>query len=184
MEEARNLLKNRRDPCDALASVSVTHNKFWGSRMGDSSKEQRRRLAIRALLEDLPSEYADRHADLTAISHIFHEELARSLQPGLAEDAQRLQTMNFNQRRKWVSDHNEDLRKLHLAFSCPRTKRPAILVVDAKDSEHEHLRYRFQIYDSGRAVKTFTSTSLPAIDIMEDDARIESFAHISRGGGR
>ena len=152
--------------------------------MEEDGDERHQRAAVRTLLGDLPDGYVERYAKLKAVGRVFHDELAAALQPAVAADAQRLPGLDLAQRRGWASDRNEELRALHLAFRCPRTGRPAALIVDTKDADPSHMRYRFQVYEGSRAVKTLTSTSLPQLEIVQDDLRVESLAHLGRRGGR
>jgi hypothetical protein len=133
--------------------------------------EARTRKVIRELLEDLPDTYAARHGSLRQLSRIFHEEVGRRLLPMLISSAAELTDMNLDGRRAWASARNQDLKLLHLAFRCPRTGRPAALIADSKTSKHDYLRYRLQIYQGGRQIRTYTSCKLPPLDLVEDDLR-------------
>jgi len=144
--------------------------------MAEEQDDQWRRK-IRSMLQDMPAAYPSRYAAVSKISHIVHEEIARGLGSSLLEHLKKNESSDLTARRDLMTAVNEDLRSLHLAIRCPRTQRPAILIADSKDAEHKILRYRLQVYDNVHgAVKTWTSSQLPPLELMEAQHRIENLS--------
>lgn len=152
--------------------------------MGDNQEEQRRKHIV-ALLQGLPTDYAARYAEITKISHLFHEAIAHSLEPALAKFADSNESDDLESRRRLVTTINEDLRKLHLAIRCPKTHRPAILIADSKDDHHKILRYRLQVHDDADGtVKTWTSREFPPLELMESQHRVENLSRLFRDASK
>ena len=148
------------------------------------SKEEVLRTALQSVLAGLPEDYPSRYAELVKMSHVFHQEIAKSLEPAIAVQAKAAEVPDLAERRSQVTRLNEDLRRLHLALRCPKTQRPAILIADIRtnrEGETEGLRFRLQVHgEAGKTFKSFSSNGLPPLDLMEDAVRIETFSRSLR----
>lgn len=136
---------------------------------------------IEDLFSELPSNFTERKDALLGIRDAVRVAMAHALQHSLNEYLMRQPQNTLDERRELVSEVNSMLRNLSLAFKCPRTGRPAILVVDTGDARHQDAgRFRFQVTDdNGKLRRTLTSNDLPLpVELMPAAQRLES---LSRG---
>ena len=122
-----------------------------------------------------------RLAGLKKLRQAFHAELANVAGPALNALLRDKEGDDVDSRRRASSWANEQLKDLGLAFRCPRTGEPSILVVDQRDAKDAHGRFRLEHREvTGRNVRTLTTTDLPVFDLMEDRSRRESLARKHR----
>lgn len=135
-----------------------------------------------ALIAELFSETSDDFAAQQAHSHCVRQALftamGEALQRSLNEHLSRQPQSSMDDRRALAAEVNRCLRSLSLAIKCPRTGRPAILVVDTADGDHADVsRFRLQITDDlGKRRRTLTDINLPLpLSLMPASERIEGF---------
>jgi hypothetical protein len=135
----------------------------------DSPEESKWRNTFRTLMDETPTSYPSRYQQLAAMSDVFHEELARqvgnSLNPFLASQPEPM----LNQ--AMADQVGRQLSQIHLAPRCPRSGRPARLVIDSIDSPGcKHRKFGLVVTDeNGQSFRTFSQRKLPELDLMQDD---------------
>ena len=133
------------------------------------------------LLDRLPTDYTAAYPQLLELRSIFHHELASCMQARLNEHLTKLELDSYQQKQGIATWVNQQLREVGLAIRDPKTGRPATLVADTRDANDELGRFRFDVRDDdGRTRRTFTSNTLPLLELMEDEVRREAFAKQQR----
>jgi hypothetical protein len=129
------------------------------------------RNTVREALADVPSEYADGKKALQMISRVFHEELAKAWQPVLSHhfDVCRLDSdLALQQFQRQIL---QDLQDLHLAFQCPKTKRPAILTLAGRPADKPVGRFRLQTREGEGRPKVTTAIDVDSDFLLMEDIR-------------
>lgn len=118
----------------------------------------------------------------------FYEELARVAAPAFNAALTERNADNLETQRDLCAWANQTLAELGLAVRCPKTGKPALLLVDVRSAADEVGRYRLEVRDDhGRPQRTLCSTTLPVFELTEHRDRIESLvdrARRQREGGR
>ena len=149
----------------------------------DDELEQQRRATIRSLFLSLPQSFDACHAELKTLSGIFHDEMARALEPRLNAEMDRRPHEELVEQRELAGWVNYVLRSLRLAIRCPRTGKPATMLVDYRDNDYDLGRFRLEVRDDrGQSVKTVTSHELPVLQLREDRPRQQGSGRF--GGGK
>lgn len=153
-----------------------------GENSGPGDEATRWRATIRGLIAALPEDFPSRQASMRALHTILHEELAVGLQASLDRHFKDEVPDGLDERRDFATSLNELLRAVGLAFECPRTRKPAILVVDFKDRKHrKQTRFRLMIREGkGGRTYTFSSVAVPSLTLMADNSRVEALARSFR----
>jgi hypothetical protein len=153
-----------------------------GAGMGDSSDESWRR-ALRKRLQSLPIDFVEAAKTASAIRECFHEELASVLGPRLNECLRNLPQDTHREKQGVASFCNSSVHGIGLRVKCPRTNRPALLVVDIRSGQDDTSRFRIEVRDDkGRKMRTYTSTELPELELMGDPPRRESLSRWTGDG--
>jgi hypothetical protein len=143
----------------------------------DQSKQLEWIEQTRAFLESLPTDYASSYPAITALRHAFHAELAKSLESRFNEKINSMRQDTYEEKHALATWANRELRLLGLAIKCPKTARPAILVVDNQDAYHAKTRFRLQVRDEkGHPSKINIPHRTFSFDLMEDNPREEGLA--------
>lgn len=151
--------------------------------MADASLTPHQQSLINALLADAPADFVGRHAHFLKVKQALLEIMGSVLQTSLNEHFTRLPQSTLAERRELAAELNRCLKSLSLAIRCPRTDKPAILVVDTADREHSDIsRFRLQITDDhGRQQRPVTWSELPAsLELMPAPIRIEPLSRERR----
>ena len=136
-------------------------------------------------------DYTAKLAALRTLRTAFHEELAAAFDPVLNQYVRSEPQHTAEDCSDLASLINEHARLLGLSLRCPRSGRPATLVVDreGKGSDPDLPRWRLQITDDrGRRQRHLNSRSLPDLELMPAPPRIEGQSRVERlrkhDGGR
>lgn len=151
----------------------------------DSSRKEQSdwRASLRDSLRSAPSDYEGRRAVLSDVSHAVRGEVAEALQATLNAHLRTMAHETYQEKQAIATWVNRELHELGLTIRCPRTGRPSILVADVRGPDDQQGRFRIEARDeNGRTARTFCSTRLPDIELMEEPPRRENFA--SRPGSR
>lgn len=142
--------------------------------------------AIQSLFTDLPSDLHDRAVTIARIRDAFHSQVAISMQDTLNQYITEQPQETFEDKDHVAVLVNSTLRSVGLTIECPKTGRPALLVVDTQDEKHPDVsRYRFKVWDErGRATRTLnTRNQLPELTLMPEQPRKEFWAKRRRDSG-
>ncbi len=147
---------------------------------GDASEEDQTdwRDRLRRTLRAAPSDYAGRRAALLDASHFVRAEIAAALEPALNAHLRTLPHDAYEEKRALATWVNRELHEIGLTIRCPKTGRPSILVADVRaGGDDEKGRFRIEARDeNGKTARTFCSTRLPDLELMEEPPRRENFA--------
>ena len=161
----------------------LIHNRTWITGRvrpevsSESNKEKRWTKEIGKLFASLPKDYPQARKAVGELSHSFHRGLADAIGPGFNAHLQTMPHDTYEEKQAISSWCNHELRNLRLAIRCPRTHRPAILLADLRGHDDGASRFRLEIRDErGRKIRTYSSSELPAVDLMEDPPRREGLS--------
>lgn len=178
----RDLLARRlgiKDHATEIRSIKELVDRML--REGAEESAERRRTMVRAALAHAPDDYAACQKLVADLSHVFRREIAEVLGPRLNDVIKAMPQETYVEKQALASWVNNELRQLGLAIRDEKTRRPAILVADVKGGVESPSRFRFEVReDNGTKTRTFTSRTLPTLELMEDKVRSESFARQSR----
>ena len=146
---------------------------------GEDQTDWRDRL--RQKLSSAPTDYAGRRAALSDVSHSVRRQIAEALQPVLNAHVRTLPHETYEEKRMVASWVNRELHELGLTIRCPKTGTPSILVADLRSGDEDSKgRFRIEARDeTGRTTRTYCSTRLPDLELMEEPPRRENFARQS-----
>ena len=101
----------------------------------DTAQETRWRNACRNLLKISARDYAGEYQQYQTVREIFYQELSTAFARSLRRRLDHLSQETFENKTAVASYVNDQLRGLGLAMAilCPRTDRPARLVVDREN---------------------------------------------------
>lgn len=140
------------------------------------------RESLRRLLASLSDDYDIARDETSKLSRAFHAELATAFASRLNARLQELPRANVDECRKVANFCNTELRRLHLCIRCPKTSAGAILVVDDHGRGRNAPRFRIQARGSrGHVTRSYTSLTIPALDVMEDCHDVSVAERQSRG---
>jgi len=139
--------------------------------MGFSDELLQLRRVLRALIDQLPQDYAARYEALARVQACCREACARGLEPSINERmagsaataGEAVDGMRAIAR--WI---NHDAAELGLAIRCPQSSRAATLAADtARTSRGSAGRFRLQVHDDeGGRHWTLYSAQPPKIQLM------------------
>jgi hypothetical protein len=120
-------------------------------------------------------------------NHDFRREMAASLAPVLNAHIQAMPHDTYEEKKtisRWV---NDELRRFDLAIKCPKTGNPSTLLAGPfRDAEVGRFIIEHKTAE-GKRVRSFTSTHLPILELMEANPRREVFVEwrdkVGRKGG-
>ncbi len=137
---------------------------------------------LRQFLRASSSKYADRRAVLLQIRHTIQSDIAEALQPAMNEHLRSAPHETYEEKQALATWVNRELHEIGLTIRCPKTGWPSILVADVRGSGHDAQgRFRIEARDEqGKTMRTYSSTRLPELDLMEEPPRRENFASRSR----
>tara|TARA_R110002111_G_scaffold75317_3_gene119565 strand:+ start:571 stop:1047 length:477 start_codon:yes stop_codon:yes gene_type:complete len=145
--------------------------------MTDTDEPTRWRQAVAEHMASVPGPPEEQLAEFKKMRQAFHAELAKAASPVMASLIASKDDETLSTRRSICSWANGELRSLGLAARCPKSNQASILVADPRDREDERGRFRLEHQtEKGRSTKTFSSVHAPALELMEDTPRRESFA--------
>lgn len=143
----------------------------------DKTIEELFRAEFRRLLGRLAPDYDRRYAQLTALRHVAHEEIAQALQPVFDQRLHEMPQSDLESKRQLCSWANDQLKTLGLAVRCEKTGRPGILVANPYRVGDQGGRYRLELRDEGgRMSRSYSGNNLPPLRLMEHSIRREPFA--------
>jgi hypothetical protein len=144
--------------------------------------EPQRQAALKSLFANLPETYADRYVALQNIRHAFHREMAVVLETALNAHVANKPQDTPQERKELTGWINQELRDVGLCVQCPKTKKPASLIVDRQYADDPEItRFRFAIRsETGKSCHTGARRDLPYLQLMEHPPRIEPFAKFYR----
>jgi hypothetical protein len=129
----------------------------------------------------LPPEFGKRYEAIKEKSRRFAQEKASRIQYDLNLEVQSMPQETYTDKQALAAWINEHLHGIGLALKCPKTGRPAIIVADVKDKKSDISRFRFEITDErGRKRRTFTSRTLPQLELIEAEPRREPLRERAR----
>src|SRR5665213_3834754 len=141
----------------------------------DGMSEWRERTHL--VMEALPDDCVACHARIEELSAAFRWEIAEAMQRRLNAHLKTLPHETFEERKLIASFVNMELRELGLTIRCPKTGKPAILIADVKDAEHDKGRFRLQVCDEkGKNKRTVTCYGMIELELMPDAPRKEGMA--------
>ena len=147
-------------------------------RMSDAALSPRQQALIAELFSEPSDDFATQQTHSLHVRQALFTAMGEALQSSLNDHLSRQPQSGIDDRRALAAEVNRCLRSLSLAVKCPRTGRPAILVVDTVDGDHPDVsRFRLQITDDqGRRRRTLTSLELPLpLSLMPALERVEPF---------
>lgn len=150
---------------------------------GDQHKRQEEWVnGLRKVLREMPDDYCLAGDIAEQLRHLFHAELAEAIQPRLNAHLKQMPQSTLPERQAlatWLHGQLHD--RLGLAVRCPRTSHPALLITDRVYADKDYLRWRLHVTDpAGGSTKTYLSSKLPELDLMENPPRKETFSKGSR----
>lgn len=137
--------------------------------MADTNDTEKLRSQFQAILNTDPkASYKDVYQHIARAKTLFHEEMAKALQPMLNAEVSRKPINEFDDKRTiagWIMDQ---LRPLHLAVRCPKTGEPSAIIADIGRAEYDLGRFRFEVTDDRRGrIHTYSATDLPTLTLCE-----------------
>ncbi len=139
----------------------------------ENPEDTKRPELLAALLATVPKDavYVELTQDLEGLNHDFRREIAARLEPAMNAHVSAMPHDTYDEKKslaKWV---NEELRKYGLAVKCPKTGNPGLLVASPGDNP-ETGRFQIDILTpDGKRKRTFSSVSLPTLELTEASAR-------------
>lgn len=156
------------DPASGKAQV-VDQPESQGQELRDKV-----RAALRKLLPAKQQPPEARMAALGALQSALVNELATDLQEPLQSMIEQMPADTRAEKQAICTFVNGTLRRLGMAIRCPKTGRPALLVADQKQADSDISRFRLEIRDeAGKKTRTFSSTTLPTLELRQDEPRSE-----------
>lgn len=138
-----------------------------------STDEQFQSL-LQMISRESPAGFAAKAERFIEVGHAFRKTVASLLQGPLNDHLQTLPQETPHEKQAIAVWVNAQMRALGLAIRCPKTGRPSVLISDIKESGSEIGRFRFENRDEqGAKVRSWTSTTLPELELMEDLPRRE-----------
>lgn len=102
----------------------------------------------------------------STISRIFHEELARCLQPVVNCELQRLPTQGIEDQKSFVENLEFWLKTMHIDMCSPETLNPMTLSVVSRARASDRAVYRLQSQFPGRPRGSWTSDQPPVVELL------------------
>jgi hypothetical protein len=138
---------------------------------------------IRALLErSRPGTYEVIRADLLTLADLTRLELAHRLQPLLQRKLEELPHATYEDKKALVRWANAELRRFGLAFKCPKTGRPGLLLGNPSRVP-EVGRFQLEVAGpDGRPLRTVSSAELPRFELTLAELAWPRSHEVDRGG--
>lgn len=158
---------------DERRKINELVNVMFADRTGANEIELRQTL-LRESLAATPNDYSECYKIVSHLLHTFRSDVAALLGPRLNEALKGKPQDTYDEKQALASWVNNELRQLGLAIRDPNSGKPAILVADVKGGVDSPSRFRFEIRgEDGTRKRTFSSRSLPELELMEDELRRE-----------
>ena len=180
-----------------LASTPVfVHSRGGGTRWAmaedkGEDKSRKRREHIRSLFTNLPDGYGLQVEELRQLRNLFHEEMAKSLQPGLDQFLAKAkgQAVTPGQRDAFAEHLTHDLQMLGLAVKSPSSPEDSRLsVVEVTKRGAPFVRYRLESLTKGPRQSDPTFDEVPPLQLTHLRARPTTLRLVlnasEKGGGR
>lgn len=135
----------------------------------DSPEESKWRNTFRSLMDDTPTSYQSRYEQFVLMGDVFFEELGLRLERPLNQYLASQPEPMLNQ--AMADQLGRQLAQIHLAPRCPRSGRPAKLVIDSTSSPDSN-SHKFGLVvtdENGQSFRTFSQRKLPEFQLMQDD---------------
>jgi hypothetical protein len=153
--------------------------------MTDASLTPRQAGLIDELFVGLSGTFEEQRRQCLVIKDAALSAMAKSLEQSMNEYLAQARQFTLDERRELAAELNRCLSECSLAIRCPRTGRPAILVVDTLSADQPDVsRFRLQVRTVGgsRRTATWPTLQLP-LELMPAGERIEGFRRGSEPQG-
>ena len=135
--------------------------------MTQDSIHEKEEAFLTAIGDSIPSSYLEAVQAVQALSHRFHQAIAKAMESRINDFAATLPQHSLIEKREASTQINDMLRGLGLAIRCPETGAPAILVADSATGTDARSRFRMDSRDrDGRRVRVHHMSSIEHLELM------------------